>query len=105
MGRARRVDRQGSRVTDIGDVVEHFQRIDKAPAGIHAALQLETEQPAIAAVQMRVGAPPGGALHNSRIDHLADLRMPRQRLRHRHRIGAMRPHAQRQCLQPLDMQE
>src|SRR5882762_5037922 len=63
MGRARRVDRQRARIADIGDMVEHPQRIDEAPAGILAALQLEAQEAAIAALQIGVGAAARLALH------------------------------------------
>src|SRR6202040_3425659 len=54
MGRRRGMDREAARISDIGDVVEHRQRIDEAPPGILAALQFEAEQPAIAALQIGV---------------------------------------------------
>src|SRR5260370_30823667 len=47
---ARRMDRQRARIADIGDMVEHLERIDEAPPGILAALQLEAEQPAVTAL-------------------------------------------------------
>ena len=60
------MDREAARVADIGDVVEHLQRVDEAPPGIDAALQLEADQPAIAALQIGIGAAPRLALHQAR---------------------------------------
>ena len=50
------MDREATRVADIGDVVEHLQRVDKAAAGIEATLELKADKPAIAALQIGVGA-------------------------------------------------
>src|SRR5207248_9949705 len=47
---ARRMDREAARIADIGDVVEHLEGVDEAPPGILAALQLEAQEPAIAAL-------------------------------------------------------
>ncbi len=37
------MDREAARVADIGDVIEQFQGIDEAAAGIKAALDLEAD--------------------------------------------------------------
>src|SRR4051794_7402768 len=90
--RAGRMDREATRVADISYVVEHPQRVDEAASGIKPALQLEPEQPAIAALQIGVGAAPLFPFHQARIDHAADLRVAAQEFGDRGGIGAMRPH-------------
>ena len=52
----RRMDGQAARVADIGDVIEQLQRIDEAAAGFLAARQLEADEPAIAALEIFIGA-------------------------------------------------
>src|SRR5687767_14751566 len=52
-----RVNREAARIADIGDVVEQLQRVDEVPAGGLAALQLEADQAAEPALQIRLGAP------------------------------------------------
>ena len=40
------MDREAARIADVGDVIEQLQRIDEAPAGLLAALDLEADQAA-----------------------------------------------------------
>src|ERR1043166_2051521 len=75
MRRRRRMNREAARIADIGDVIEHLERVDKAPPGILAALQFEAEQPAIAALQISVGAAARLAFHDAGVNDLADLRV------------------------------
>ena len=41
------MDREASSVADVGDMIEELQVVDEPPAGLEAALKLETDQPAI----------------------------------------------------------
>ena len=61
-----RVDGQRARVADIGDVIEHLQVVDELAPGVAAALQLEADQPAVAALEIGIGAPLGLAGHQAR---------------------------------------
>jgi hypothetical protein len=51
------------RVTDIGDVVEHFQVVDELAAGVCALLELEAQERTHAAREVGRGAPLGLAVH------------------------------------------
>src|SRR5688500_11516715 len=51
------MDRQAARIADIGDVVEELERVDELATGLAAVLQLEADQPAIAALEVGIGAP------------------------------------------------
>ena len=57
VGGGGRMDRQGAGVADIGDVVDQLKPVDEGAPGIASALQFEPDQPAIAALQIGVGAP------------------------------------------------
>src|SRR5690606_35703108 len=48
----RREDGKRAYIADIGDVVDHLQRVDEALARRAAAFQLETEKAAIAALEV-----------------------------------------------------
>src|SRR4029453_18879894 len=52
----RRMDGEAARIADVGDVVEQLQRIDELAAGLLAALQLEADETAEAALQVGLGA-------------------------------------------------
>ena len=67
MRRRCRMNREAARIADIGDVVEHLERIDKAPPGIPASLQFEAEEPAISALQIGVGATARLAFHEREV--------------------------------------
>ena len=65
---AGRMDRQRARIADVGHVVEQLERIDEARARLRAALQLEADQPAEAALQIVLGAALLLALEQARVD-------------------------------------
>src|SRR6516164_9608827 len=99
------MDRQAARIADIGDVVEHLERIDETTPGLAPALQLETDEPSITAVEIGIGTTPRLAAHLARVDDANDFAMLGEELGNGHRVGAMSAHAQRQGLEPLDEQE
>ena len=75
----------------------------KRAPGLPAALQLEADQPAEAALEIGVGAPALlGVLVHAGIYDPRHLRMALQIARDRGGVAAMLAHAQRQGLQPLD---
>ena len=91
--RARRMDRQAARIADIGDVVKQLQRIDELLTGIDAALQFETDQPAIiAAAELGIGAALRFAGHEAGIDHRGDLRVLGEMSGDRRGIAALLAH-------------
>ena len=89
VGRRRRMDCQTARVANIGDMVKHLQRVDKAAPGLGSALQFETDQSAIAALEIGVGTPFGFAGHHARVDDAGHLGMLGEELGDSHRIGAV----------------
>ena len=97
------MDRQAARVADVGDVVEQLQRVDELAPGLGAALQLEADQAAVAALQVGVGAPLRLAGHAAPgWITLVDLGVLREMVGHGGGVAAVLAHAQRQGLQPLD---
>src|SRR5579883_3506726 len=72
MRRRGRVDREAADIADIGDVVEELQRIDEGTPRREPTLQLETDEPAIATLQILVRAPPRFALLVGRMDDARD---------------------------------
>src|SRR5215470_11941282 len=54
MRRARRMDREAAGVADIGDVIEELQGIDEPPSGLDAAREFETDQTAVAALEIAI---------------------------------------------------
>ena len=50
------MDGETPRIADIGEVIKELQRIDEAPAGLLAALELKADESAVAAFQILVGA-------------------------------------------------
>src|ERR1700759_5232629 len=87
--RGRRVDRERARVADICDMVKHLQRVDEPAAGLAAAPELETQQGAVAALEIGIGTAFGLTAHLARKDHLGDLRMSGEMVRNRVRIRTM----------------
>ena len=53
------MDGERARVANIGDVVEELERVDELSPRLDAAFELEADQPAIAALEIGVGAPAG----------------------------------------------
>jgi hypothetical protein len=51
------VDCEAARVADIGDMVEQLQRVDELASRLAPALDLESDQRAIAALEIGVGPP------------------------------------------------
>src|SRR5208282_4707596 len=49
------MDRQAARVADVGDVIEHLQRVDEAAAGFAAAGEFEADETAQAALEIARG--------------------------------------------------
>jgi len=51
------VDRQGTRVSDIGHVIKHFQGIDELAPRVASPLELEAEQAAISPLEVGIRTP------------------------------------------------
>ncbi len=101
MCRRRGMDGEAARVADIGDVVEHLQRVDEAPSRLRAALELEADERAIAALEIFVGARPRLARLQRRMDHLRHLGALGEEVGDGRRVLRMALHAQRQRLYAL----
>src|SRR6185312_984876 len=102
---AGRMDRQAARIADIGDVIEHLQRIDEAAAGIGTPGELEAQQAALPARQVfrRAFRTDPGVVAG--MDHPCYFLSPSQEGRRGGSVFAVRAHPQRQRLQPLQEQE
>src|SRR5262249_20184643 len=55
VSRCRRMNGEAAGIADIGDVVEHLQRVDELAAGLLAALQFEADEAAEASLQISPG--------------------------------------------------
>ncbi len=99
------MDGEAARVADIGDVVEQLQRVDEFAARVRAARQFEAEQPAIAALEIFVGAGAGLAGLDRGVDDRDDLGALRQPGGDRGRVLAMALDAQRQGFEALQDEE
>ena len=53
----RRMDGEASGIADVGDVVEHFQRIDKPGSGFFSAFNVEADQRALASLEVGIRTP------------------------------------------------
>ncbi len=101
----RRMNGEAPRVADIGDVVEQLQRIDEAPPRLLAALEFEADEPAIAALEVFVGALAEHARLHRRMDDARHLGPLQEIIRHGLRVLGMALDAQGQRLDALDGQE
>src|SRR5579862_6189217 len=99
-----RMDGERARVADIGNVIKQLERVDELLARVDAALEFEADQPAIAALQISVGATLGLAALLRRVVDLDDLGVLLEEIDHRLRVLAVLADAQRQRFQPLNMQ-
>src|SRR6202008_522035 len=75
MRRSRGMDRKRARIADIGDVVEHLQRLDEAAARLAPAVELEADETAVASAEIGIRPALGRGAEHARIDHLGDLRV------------------------------
>ena len=99
------MDRQAARVADIGDVIEHLQRVDEPAAGFLAARQLKSDKPAQAAFQIPLGALPMHAGLHRRMDDFRHFGPLVEEVGDALAFFAMLDHAQRQRLQTLQSQK
>ena len=105
MGGGGGMDRQAARITNIGHMVEHFQRLNKALPGFLAALEFNPNQTAMPAAQISICPAAAFAFHERWMDHPRHRRMLRQEGGGARCIGAMAFHAKRQGFHPLQEQE
>src|SRR6202046_1822004 len=101
----RRMDRQAARVADIGDVIEHFARIDETAAGLLATGEFKTDETAQSALEIFLGALAVHAGLYRRMDHAGDLRPLFEILDNVLGVLGMLGYAKRQGLQSLQRQE
>ena len=105
MGGGGGVNRQAPRIADIGHVVEHFQRLNKALPGFLAALQFNSHQAAMPAAQISVSSAAAFTFHERWMDHPRHRRVLRQEGGRARCIGAMAFHAKRQGFHALQEQK
>lgn len=69
------MDGEGAGIADVGHVVHHLEGIDETAAGFVSVLELESDQRAKAAAEVRVGTPAHFTILTARIDDLGDFRV------------------------------
>src|SRR3712207_6163364 len=102
MGCRCRVVRKRANVANVGHMIEELQCIDELLARRASALELESDQSAIAALQVGSGPFARLGLLKAWIDNVGYCRMPRQVSRDLLRVGTMLAHPERQRLEPLE---
>ena len=67
------MDGERARVADVGDMVEKLERVDELAPRLDAALELEADEPAVAALEIGVGASARLAGLQAREDDVRDI--------------------------------
>src|SRR6478672_2429697 len=97
---ARGMDCQRAGITDVGDVVEHLERIDEACTRLSSFFQLETYEAAEATGEIGAGAAPLLSVFvHAGVNNPRDSGMPMQMQCDLGRVAAMLAHAESQGLQ------
>jgi hypothetical protein len=78
MGCGRRVNCKRSRVSDVGDMIEHLRCINEFSTRVASPLEFKTQQAAVTSLEIDFGAAPSLPLHEARKDHSRNFRVLRQ---------------------------